>query len=346
MNPLVSFAKQSPVRTGPRWFARLCLSQTLRLWPLVAGSFEALAALLLIQDQPIASLATHGAAAGITAISVAIRLRSRPLPFRLRGVLVAATVALGLPFLGMWGIWLVVLPAMTRRPAEKSDKLRILPMQHFAGATQTVGPVSELSSALLRGHPAQRIAALKSLRRMAPRETLPAIRHALNDPDEDVRLLAFAIVEQRERSLRAQLEQLEQQLAAAPPNAVGQYNLRIAELHFELVHAGFASGDASRAELEKVCSHARQACQEHYQGAANTLLGRALLGLQRWEEAQQALVSAGHSGVSQATWRPLLAEALFAQGNYSQLQTTLAGIPKLAGKKPMLASLARHWTPQ
>jgi hypothetical protein len=60
-----------------------------------------------------------------------------------------------------------------------------------------------------------RVAAVKALRNMEATRAIPLLRRALGDPSEDVRLLAHAILDRRERNIRAQLEASLAQLDAA-----------------------------------------------------------------------------------------------------------------------------------
>ena len=61
----------------------------------------------------------------------------------------------------------------------------------------------------------KRMAALFATRRMPPREAIPILKLALRDPADDVRLLAYSMLDKQESEINLRIEAALRQLAVA-----------------------------------------------------------------------------------------------------------------------------------
>jgi hypothetical protein len=303
------------------------------------------------------------------------------------GVIVACV-----PLLGMIALATVIAPIWRSARASESDTWIELPMDRRArlgatsyassGLSSTRGQAARPSAAararaqargslaivpireILRGTgPAhERIQAVMALRRMPARDALPLLRSALTDPSEDVRLLAYAILERREKSLRASIERklgaLAEQNAGSNPHgaSTGQQLGALRELahdHWELVHGGFVEGELAQRTLELAAEHTSAAlallmssdasATAGREGDLAVLLARIELRRDRTQEAARALELAGRAGVAESTLAPLLAELAFIERRFDRIPSLLAPAAGAQLDRPRLHAVIEHW---
>jgi len=276
------------------------------------------------------ALAAHVASAG----AIALGLDRRAL--RMPGALVFA-MAVFLPILGLVG-WLVVAsigrgaierpcPAHVRTPIPGPEAAR-------AHAAQPPTP--------LRCAPASaRVIAARG--RDDPGATA-LLRRALADRDEDVRLVAHAVLESKQRIAYRRVQD-----GAGEPAA----DLRLAAAHWELVRSDLADGECLTHALASARRHARAATAQHRERAQLALLvGRIALRageLARTQrarsagllaDAEAALSRAVELGLPPAVAAPYLAEAAFLRRRFDRVAQRLAA----AGAHPALARVRRYWS--
>jgi hypothetical protein len=260
----------------------------------------------------IAAAAHLGACSGI-AIGVAGRLPAAA------GRL-AFAMALFVPVLGALG-WIaaaLVTPARDDRPGPtvvctaipgpEAARIRASRLPPPPGA----GPASE------------RVAAAR--RRDDP-GAIALLRRSLADPDEDVRLVAHAVLESRHRLADRALHETACELACAPVERRAAIHRRLAAAHWELARSGLAEGDCLVHALERARHHAQAALAEPAGHASLLLIARVALRRGSGAEAEAALTRAVELGLAPAIAAPYLAEAAFLERRFDRVRQRLAAVP-------------------
>jgi hypothetical protein len=263
-------------------------------------------------------------------------------------------LVLSLPVLGVIGTALVVLPAWASRRAEQDDNvLEIgLPVTDDSGSDDMERQDAEpIEKVLCCGAAAHRVDAVMSLRRMSAERALPLLRVALLDPSEEVRLLAYAIIERREKELRGQIEQalqaLEAQTASPTPQRRAALHKTLAERHWELAHGQFVSGELLRTALDLATRHGHASLAAQPDGALAVLLGRVRLRASDATGALRYLRAAAALGVDDCVLAPLYAEAAFLLRRFRSVRPLLARASRSANARPRLEPILRFWnTPE
>lgn len=196
--------------------------------------------------------------------------------------------------------------------------------------------------------PDERVRAVMALRHMDARRAVPLLRQAFGHGSEDVRLLAFGILEQREKQLRTRIKRAEAELAAAlgatpSPGALVSCHRRLAREHWELVYAGFVSGDLEPVVLQKVRAQAERALELEPDASMHLLLARLHLRQRAPEQAWACLLAADALGAAPAATTPLLAEAAFQLRRFADIPSLLRRVPRAALQRPELAPVAAFW---
>jgi hypothetical protein len=299
---------------------------------LVLGvALEAVAVVAAIDGMAALALAAHVGSCGGIAVGLGPRLPAGAAAGRL-----AFAMILFLPVLGALG-WIAAavvrpvtadrrLPALVRTPLPGSDAAR-LPM----GRSLTPPGARPVSDRVV------------AARGQCDPGAIALLRRALGDPEEDVRLVAHAVLESKHRSAYRQLHERTAELAAAPADLCAALHRRLAAQHWELARTGLAEGDCLAHALDRARHHARVALAEDPdQPSLWLLLARTALRCGTAEEADAALVRAVELGLPPAVAAPYFAEAAFLQRRFDRVLHQLAAAA--AGELAALDRIRRYWS--
>jgi hypothetical protein len=183
---------------------------------------------------------------------------------------------------------------------------------------------------------AARLSALLSIQDAPGRITSAILRQLLTDPFEDIRLLAYGMLDKKEKAIshRVLAEQAGLTAADAPGLAddtcadlrYGGHK-RLAELHWELVYQQLVQGDLQRFTAREAWRHAHEALAIRTDDAGLWhLLGR--IGLEAGEpiEGRAALDRAGALGYPPERLVPWLAEYAFRERRYETVRDLFASL--------------------
>jgi polysaccharide biosynthesis protein PelE len=193
--------------------------------------------------------------------------------------------------------------------------------------------------------PALRSRALNALSTLSPRVSSRALRKLLGDPVEDLRLVAYGLLDRAEKRLREQIAKLEKQLADQSVQAAPAHRA-IAELHFELVQQNLVQGDLRNYALTESHQHLELAMAEvPHDGGLLQLRARILMEQQEWERARQDLRQAEQAGLPQQRTAPWLAELAFKECNWPAVSQALQALSANT-QTPRMAAAVRYWAGQ
>jgi hypothetical protein len=326
----------------------------LKFW-LAAIGFEATALALLWASGPgvlAAFLAAHAAASAFGSAAVAMMFpASLRQPRHLLWLLLFG-LNFFIPLLGMFAS-LMGAVAGTLFP-------RLFRRDHFRRvASPEYTPDREYDLSRMRGgaararlrdmnlDPGQRVAALMAIASAATPATGPLLREMLADPVDDLRLLAYGLLDRREKAISERLirersaltdltDPIEQRAAAG----------RVAQLFWELVYQDLVQGDMASYALDQARRHALLAVEGGRGGAASAsawlLLARIGLRTRQIEGVEQALATAQSLGLPGRTVVPYLAELRFLQGRYREIPALMYDLPKQQSSGT-LAGVQQYW---
>ncbi len=192
--------------------------------------------------------------------------------------------------------------------------------------------------------PNQRLTAIFATRRMPGKEAIPILKLALRDPADDVRLLAYSMLDQKESRINQRIEAALGRLAGATPARRGALHGTLARWYWELAYLGLAQGSVLEHILEQAREHTDQALRGTPSADLHLLAGRIALEQGRLEDAGRALQAAEEAGIDSAQLAPFRAEVAFFQRRYRDIPRLLAGMPDDMLQRPPFAALARYWT--
>ncbi len=192
-----------------------------------------------------------------------------------------------------------------------------------------------------------RVEALLAIGSAATPASGAVLREMLADPADDMRLLAYGLLDRREKSISEQLVRERSVLAAAEDigdrDTARRVHHRIGQLYWELVYQDLVQGDMQRYALEQALIHTEQALDgTAADGARWLLIGRIRLKRGELREARTALAAALEHGMPRRNVLPYLAEVRFLERRYADVRKLMYEL----GAQPaseQLSALQQFW---
>ncbi len=190
-----------------------------------------------------------------------------------------------------------------------------------------------------------RLKSLLALQNMPVRIVGPMLRQLLSDPEDDIRLTAYGMLDAQEKKILDRIRGERERAASTEDPDIRLGSLRhLAELYWELVYADLVQGDLRSHALDTALDFVRQAeAVVPGEPGIRFLHGRLELACRRPEAAEDAFRAAVARGIPESRVLPYLAEIAFERGDYGY---TRALMGRIAGKQvtPLMAPLMRYWT--
>ncbi|GAB2898689.1 pellicle/biofilm biosynthesis protein PelE [Uliginosibacterium flavum] len=189
----------------------------------------------------------------------------------------------------------------------------------------------------------QRLRALVTLKGAPTQCASPVLHDLLADKSDDLRLLAYGMLDSPEKRLNAQIHKwrLVWQKAVDAPSRRGAAR-HLSALHWELIYQGLVQGDLRRHAAESALRFLEQTPDKERDAGLHLRHGRLLQEMGRIEEAGPAYHRADSLGLPAPRVLPYLAELAFARRDFSEvlrLLKTLRAYPDQSRLQPLL----RFW---
>jgi len=213
--------------------------------------------------------------------------------------------------------------------------------------TLAYGRGAHLKSALLSSEASSsfRMTALMAMQAMPMRTVSPLLHSMLDDRYEDIRLLAFWMLDRREKDLTQKiLQHLPKLELSLSPSERYLVNKDLAMLYNELIYSYLVQGDVYRHAQQQADQYAEQALAEVPDDAALWRL-RGRLAMDRGDIAtgETMLEQAIEHGFDRSRLLPYLAELAYLRRDYSEVKRLLSEIPKGVAL-PMLKPALQFWS--
>lgn len=193
---------------------------------------------------------------------------------------------------------------------------------------------------------ATRLTALAAVQNTPARMTGGILRDLLADPVDDIRLLAYGMLDGKEKAITSKILAAREALAIlSEPADIRTTNKQVAEYYWELVYQNLVQGDMQKFAAGEAGRHARAALAIDADDAGLWfMLGRLGLAIEALADADVAFERARAQGYPRERMLPYLAELLFRQRRYSEVRVLFG---ELRGKPaaPALLPLRRYWGP-
>lgn len=277
----------------------------------------------------VAYLAAHAVSCALLSV---VLVRLLPGPYRGQPGHAWAflmTLQFAIPFVGSLGVALGILlalylPHFRHQVPWQEVEIPELPFRPIDMSMQMTYSQGGLRQVLREAtDPEKRLAALMATRQMANREAVGILREALKDKVDDVRLLAYSMLDQKEKILTQQANRLQQHLQQAAEPERSALERRLAQLWWEMAYLGLAQGGLR--------THYFKSARELLQGLVDKapqhsdwrLLGRVELALGNIAAAERAFEAALANGAPHTLIFHYYAECAFARRDFERVSARL-----------------------
>lgn len=327
-----------------------------KLW-IAAVTSETLALLLLAYgDSGLAALLgylpLHAAASGFAAVAAGLLL-PRPYQFPRRWVWASLFgFNFFVPIIGLAATLLGVLGGSLFPQLLQPRVFVDVPRPDYTasgdeGSKRPRGAAARAQLLNPNAPQAARVEALLSVGETGAAATGGLLRGLLADANDELRLLAYGMLDRREKEISGGLARERRLLATAEEiddrETVRVICGRIAQLYWELVYQDLAQGDTAQFALEQVLIFAERALRDDAgDGARWLLIGRAQMRRGDLRAADRALRQSLAYGMPRRSVLPYLAELRFAQRRYDDVRQAMLELGGQPGSET-LAAMQQYW---
>lgn len=316
---------------------------------LEAGSLAAMWLDASQVHQLLVFIFSHGVACLMLCAAVWLLLPARyrkPLPW---SPLFIFSLAFFVPVIGTLGVVAAIFPALylPRKRDKQAWQAVGIPNLPYRAQLQLHKPIfadGGLQDVLRHApDPDQRLSALLATRRMPGKEAVPILKLALGDPSDDVRLLAYSMLDKQESDINLHIQLALEQLVNVSARTAGPVHSMLARWYWELAYLGLAQGSVLEHVLNQASEHAEQGLAAGEGGELFLLAGRIALERGDNERAEMLLRLAEENGMGSTQVLPFRAELAFEAGRYHEIPRLLASLPEKTRQRPPFAELVRRW---
>ncbi|MBN3765302.1 sugar ABC transporter permease [Burkholderia sp. Ac-20365] len=196
-----------------------------------------------------------------------------------------------------------------------------------------------------------RMTALLAMQSMPARTVSPLLQGMLADPLDDIRLLAYGILDNREKVLTQQIlverPKLDTKLNPDLSDAErARANRTLAQLYSELIYENLVTGDVYRNAADQADGFAAAALEHDPKDAALwRLRGRLAIARADLDGADMMLQRAIDCGFPRERMLPYLAETAYLRRDFARVRKLLAEMDSRAAT-PTLSAVLDFWKPR
>lgn len=320
----------------------------------MAASFEASAFVILLKFDTSGWLLAqffllHGAASAFLSLFVRSALPVRYRVPRARVLTLLFLFSFFIPLLGLIGLMTAVfvahwVPRITRRlPFANIEAVEFAFPRRERRARFVQGGIS----ARLKDHDIpdeHRMRTLLTLQAMPARMANPILREMLADRADDIRLVAYGMLDTQEKGINSRIHAEIGKLETVQESHVRFIGLRqLAELYWELVYGNLVQGDLRRHAIERSLAYLGEAMTIQADDPGLWFLKGRLLHANRDPAAEEALQQAVARGIEESRVLSYLAEIAFYRRDFAAVRRLLSRIGDRQSST-RLAPLLRYWS--
>lgn len=254
------------------------------------------------------------------------------------------------PVVGAIGLLFVIRSTLKREAAAVHHAVPVsvaLPQYDVQSKENTRSGQGAIRSRLGNNVPSEvRMQSLMTLQAVPNRVSNPILEDLLGDSTDDVRLVAFGMLDAEEKRLTSHIQQERKHLEQAQsPEQRGTSLRHLAELHWELIYASLAQGELRNHILGQARSYLDDALAAGLEPDSGMLFlrGRILLAQGEVENARTALEESLALGQPLTSALPYLAEIAFKQRDFAHVQQSMQQLVDL-NVAARTRAVADFWT--
>lgn len=251
-----------------------------------------------------------------------------------------------LPVLGMIGLILAIPFVICRfSRMEKPifpmviNKIRELPLETKDQCEQP----ANLHSLYRSKNYQRRLQAVYATLKLKDQDAIPLLYKALSDPVDDIRLLAYALLDRKENNLSMRIKKNKQVFELTKTSKNKKLCLQIANDYWELVRLGLIQGKARDHILNIACHYIELGLEHNINDLELCFLyAQILLKLKNYQQAYEQLKKAENLGIDHKSLQIYYAEIAFYSYQYLKVKQHMNTIDSPA-VYPQLSAVTQFW---
>lgn len=268
---------------------------------------------------------------------------------RLMTTLILFNFSFFIPLMGLLGLFVAVLFSRYHRHDNTHPSFAKLVWPEFVLSLRE--PEMRFSQGGIRSRLAQpsiptpqRLQSLLALQGIPAHISSPLLQNMLGDSSDDIRLVAYGLLDSREKKITEQIHRELVNLKSSDSSEMKLVVLRhLAELYWEMVYAGLAQGDLRIHTLNQALLYADNALKLAEQDTGLLFLkGRILHELKHHEAAQRIMESAISHGLPEPRVLPYLVEIAFDRRDFLKVQNLLKRL-SASQITPLMKNAIQFW---
>jgi hypothetical protein len=300
----------------------------------------------------------HGAACvllGLCMLPFLLGDRSRP---RWAVVGLIAVFAFVIPVAGFFLVVVAILTIRTYPVRDRQSPFESMQLpefdlhQHLQGGSRSIGMRALLNNPAV---PAKtRFHALVSLNHISGHIASPLLRGALNDHSDDMRLLAYGMLDRMEQRISQSIHEASSVFKQAEHHAAthgmplspeGLVAARkLSDLYWELIYQGLAADDMREFSVQTALHYCELVLSHRPdEGPLHLRRGRLLHALGQAEKALACYDRALQLQIPETQVMPYQAEIHFERGDFPRVRTIMRQL-KLHSTQPKLRPVIDYWS--
>ena len=269
---------------------------------------------------------------------------------RWRVIGLLTTLQFAIPIIGSVGtvagiLLALYLPRKERRIPWHEVPIPDLPFKPVPVSAQPLYSHGGLQQVLREAADAdKRVGAVMATKQMHERDRIRILRQALKDPADDVRLLAYAMLDEKEKEISERImarqkaiEETEDEEARLP------LRLQLAQDYWEMAYLGIAQGGVKVHFLNEAEKQINLILKRESHPAALRMLGRIKLERGDYEAAEHLFNEAMLNGMPAGQLLPYLAEVAYHQRAWGKLISYLMAARVTGRVHPSFRPILHYW---
>jgi hypothetical protein len=189
-----------------------------------------------------------------------------------------------------------------------------------------------------------RMQAVLKTRQMSDQEAIPILKRALLDSVDEVRLLAYSMLDKKEKLIDNLIRTQQKMLMEKPSKEDSVVHFKLAECYWELSYLGLVQGKAQTHVLGNAYQHIQSTLKENASNAeAYFLQARITLKLDLFDVAKLSLSKALLCGMSPRRVTPYQAEVAFMTRDFNEVSRHVRTVNKTGKKDKVIAEMMEQW---
>ncbi len=263
--------------------------------------------------------------------------------------LVLVTIQYSIPIIGSIGTVLGILlalylPRHKHQAPWRQVSIPDLPYQPINISSDALYSHGGLTQVLREAaDPSKRLKAVMASKHINPRDQVRILREALKDPVDDVRLLAYAMLDEKEKQITERMNQHQKELVKAEGAHRARLIMVLAQDYWEMAYLGLAQGGVRQHFLNKAIELLQPLLEYPADAMACRLLGRIYLEMEQWDVANGYFLRALALGVEQKHILPYLAETSFRMRRYEKVEEYVQRYVDTGTADPGFIPVIQYW---